>query len=50
MDAHKPMEEILSVMDRQTINNVLSFPGVLEFIKKAAPTSALKDRVLSLAQ
>jgi ribose 5-phosphate isomerase RpiB len=49
LDAHKPMEEILSIMDKQIINNVLSFPNVLKFIKKAAPSSALKDQVLDLA-
>jgi ribose 5-phosphate isomerase RpiB len=49
LDAHKPMKETLAAMDKQLISNVLKFPGVLDFIKKAAPASELKDYVLTLA-
>jgi hypothetical protein len=34
-------------MDKQIIGKVLSFPGVLDFIKSSAPASELKDYVLS---
>ncbi|GHV90735.1 hypothetical protein AGMMS50268_12380 [Spirochaetia bacterium] len=50
LDAHKSMKEILSLMDKQLIGNVLSYPGVLNFIKSSAPASELKDYVLSLAK
>ena len=46
-DSHKSMKEILAVMDREIIKRTLSFPGVLDFIKKA-PSSELKDYVLTL--
>ncbi|MDR1903961.1 MAG: RpiB/LacA/LacB family sugar-phosphate isomerase [Treponema sp.] len=49
LDAHKPMKEILAVMDQEIIGRTLSFPGVLEFIK-TAPASELKDCVLPLAK
>lgn len=45
-DSHKSMKEILSVMDGETINSVLSFPGIVEFIKNAPP-SELRDLVLA---
>ena len=38
--------EILSVMDKEIINKVLSFPGFRDFIE-ASPSSELKNRVLS---
>jgi ribose 5-phosphate isomerase RpiB len=47
LDTHKPMKEILSVMDKTIVQRALSFPGVTDFIK-TAPASGLKDSVLSL--
>jgi ribose 5-phosphate isomerase RpiB len=44
--AHKPMKEILSVMDKTVLQRALQFPGVIDFIK-TAPASELKDCVLS---
>jgi ribose 5-phosphate isomerase RpiB len=45
LDAHKPMKEILSVMDRETVSRALSFPGFLDFIK-TAPPSDLKNEIM----
>jgi ribose 5-phosphate isomerase RpiB len=50
VDTHKPMKEILSVIDREIIDRTLSFPGILDFIKICAPGSELKDFVLTLAK
>jgi ribose 5-phosphate isomerase RpiB len=50
LDTHKSMKEILSVIDKEIINKTLSFPGVLDFIKSAAPASELKDFVITLAE
>ena len=47
LDAHKSMQEIISVMDIEIFSRTLSFPGVLDFIK-TAPSSALKDHVLKM--
>jgi len=47
LDAHKSMKEILSVMNRETVERALSFPGFREFIR-SAPASELKDFLLSL--
>ncbi|MDR2103453.1 MAG: RpiB/LacA/LacB family sugar-phosphate isomerase [Treponema sp.] len=47
LDAHKPMKDILSVMDKQIIAKALTFPGTADFIK-TAPPSELKDYVLTL--
>jgi len=49
-DSHKSMKEIVGVMDSAIIENVLKFPGVLDFIKDKAPQSELKDVILSLAK
>jgi ribose 5-phosphate isomerase RpiB len=49
LDAHKSMEEIIALMEKQVVSRVLSFPGVLDFIR-TAPPSALKDYVLSFAE
>jgi ribose 5-phosphate isomerase RpiB len=46
--AHKPMKDILSDMDKTIISRTLSFPGVLDFIKSSAPSSELKEYVLTL--
>ena len=48
-DAHKPMTEIVRQMDRNVIDTVLKFPGVLDFIKGKAPQSELKELILSMA-
>ena len=45
LDSHKPMNEIIRLMDRDVVNKTLSFPGVIDFIK-TAPPSELKDFVL----
>jgi len=50
LDAHKSMKEIIQVMDKTVIDTVLSFPGVLDFIRNKAPQSELKDLILSLAK
>jgi len=50
LDAHKSMTEIVKVMDKSIIDNVLKFPGVLDFIKSKAPQSELKDLILSMAK
>lgn len=50
IDVHKSMEEILRVMDKNVIDTVLAFPGVLGFIKENAPQSELKDIILSMAK
>ena len=50
LDAHKPMKEIIQLMDKGVIDTVLKFPGVLDFIKSKAPQSELKDFVLSLVK
>jgi len=47
LDTHKSMKEILSVMNRETVDRALSFPGFPEFIK-TAPASELKDFLLTL--
>ena len=44
--AHRPMTEILDVMDEQTRTKALSFPGIREVIE-SAPESELKEKVLS---
>jgi ribose 5-phosphate isomerase RpiB len=48
LNTHKPMKEILSVIDKEIVNRTLSFPGVLDFIKNSAPASELKDLILTL--
>ena len=48
LDAHKPMKEIIQVMDKAVVETALGFPGVMDFIKAKAPQSELKDFVLSL--
>ena len=47
LDAHKPMKEIISVMNEEVRNRALSFPGFRDFIK-TAPASELRDFVLAL--
>ena len=49
LDAHKPMKEIIQLMDKGIVDTVMKFPGVLDFIRDKAPQSGLKDFVLSLA-
>jgi ribose 5-phosphate isomerase RpiB len=48
LDAHKPMIDIIKIMDKSVIDNVLKFPWVLDFIKSKAPGSELKELVVSL--
>ena len=50
LDAHRPMAEIIPVMDKTVIETVLKFPGVMDFIRDKAPASALKDLVISLGK
>ena len=45
--SHKPMTEILDVMDKGTLMNALNFPGIKPVIE-SAPDSELKEKVLSL--
>lgn len=45
--AHKPMKEILAVIDKETLSRALTFPGVADFIA-TAPESELKQFVLEL--
>ena len=47
LDTHKPMEQILSVMDQDVVKNALSFPGVKEYFA-AAPAGKLRDCVMGL--
>lgn len=47
LDAHKPMEEILKLLDENVLRSALSFPGIQEAIRRA-PESPLKQQVLSL--
>lgn len=49
LDAHKPMKEIISVMDREPVERALSFPGFKDFVK-TAPASELKDFVLGFVR
>jgi hypothetical protein len=49
LDAHKSMKEIITLMDKPFVSGILSFPGVLDFIK-TAPSSELKDYVLGLVE
>ena len=48
LDAHKPMTEIVSNMDKGIIDTVLAFPGVRDFIRDKAPQSDLKELILSM--
>ena len=48
LDAHKSMQEIIPLMDKEVVDHALSFPGMAEFIKKNAPSSELKEYVLGL--
>ena len=48
IDAHKPMLEIIPLMDKGVIDTVLKFPGVVDFIKGKAPESELKTLILSM--
>ena len=48
LDAHKSMKDILLTMDKALIDNVLKFPGVMDFIRSKAPQSELKDLVVSM--
>jgi len=48
LDAHRPMTEIVSNMDKGIIDTVLAFPGVRDFIRDKAPPSELKELVLSM--
>ena len=50
IDSHRSMKEILQNMDRTVVENVLKFPGVLDFIKNKAPQSELKDFVLGIVK
>ena len=45
--SHKPMTEILDVMDKGTLMNALNFPGIKPVVE-SAPDSELKEKVLSL--
>ena len=45
--SHRPMTEILDVMDQKTLMNALNFPGIREVVE-SAPESELKAKVLSL--
>jgi ribose 5-phosphate isomerase RpiB len=45
LDAHKSMEEIIAVMDKEIKSRAFAFPGFLDFVKNAPP-SELKDCVL----
>ena len=47
LDAHKPMIEIISAMNRDVVAGTLSFPGVMNFIK-GAPPSELKNAVIEV--
>jgi len=47
---HKPMTEIVKVMDKDVIATTLKFPGILDFIKDKAPQSELKELILSMAK
>ena len=47
IDNHKPMKEIIAVMDREIISRSLSFPHFRDFLQ-TAPASELKDLILSL--
>jgi ribose 5-phosphate isomerase RpiB len=47
LDAHKPMAEILDVMDGEIVRKALAFPGVRDFIQTNAPASTLKDKTLA---
>jgi hypothetical protein len=47
LDAHRPMSEILTVMDSEIISRALSFPGFLDFVK-TAPASELNEQVIGL--
>jgi ribose 5-phosphate isomerase RpiB len=49
LDTHKPMKEIIALMDKQSVSRALSFPGVSDFIR-TAPSSELKDYVLGLVK
>ena len=48
LDAHRPMKEIIQLMDKGVVSTIMKFPGVLDFIRNKAPQSELKDFVLSL--
>ena len=48
-DSHRSMTEIIKIMDRSIIDNVLKYPGILDFIKTRAPQSELKDLITSMA-
>ena len=48
LDAHKPMKEIITLMDKETVKRTLSFPGVMDFIK-TSPSGELKDFVLNFS-
>ena len=50
LDVHKPMKEIIQVMDKGITDTVLKFPGVIDFIRDKAPQSELKDFILSLVE
>ena len=45
--AHRPMVEILDVMDKGTLMNALNFPGIKEVVM-SSPESELKEKVLRL--
>ena len=45
---HRPMTDILSVIDKSIIKNTLSFPGIREFICQA-PESGLKALLLEMS-
>lgn len=44
--SHKSMQEILKSIDSTIVENAISFPGIIDFIKTAAPESDLKAFVL----
>lgn len=45
VQAHRPMEEILDVLDPIVLHSALDFPGVKEFLE-TAPESDLKKKVM----
>lgn len=47
MDAHRPMEEILELMDEEALWKALDFPGIREAVSRA-PESPLKQQVLRI--